>query len=220
MRTLTLFLIQTYFCRHYQFQSNKSVQGCDTPISTFIARDTRPESEVGQTWDKGKLEDNVNTFAVCCGFEDTETDEQANLTPETQEKSPEEKAAEEMGYSLEEIKICVSGKTDCTTQRKLRDKQRNKTFCEVVNGKGDEGNFICESDNFVFIFDRDYNSRDFSGCEWFPRPDQRRLSKYEGDFFRQLRDSDCVDTNHYKDLITLAKTELKIVGDLVRQYLG
>ena len=75
MRTFTLFLIQTYFCRHYQFQSNKSVQGCDTPISTFIARDTRPESEVGQTWDKGKLADNVNTFAVCFGFEDTETDE-------------------------------------------------------------------------------------------------------------------------------------------------
>ena len=72
---------------------------------------------------------------------------------------------------MEAVKICVSGISDRTTQRKLRDKQRNKTFCEVVNGKGDEGNFICESDNFVFIFDRDYNSRDFSGSEWFPMQD-------------------------------------------------
>ena len=142
------------------------------------------------------------------------------MTPETQEKSPEKKAAEEMGYGLEAIKICVSGIPDRTTQRNLRDIQRNKTFCKVVKGKGDEGNFIYESDDFVFIFDCEYSSRDFSGSEWFPEPDQRRLSKYEGDFFRQLRDSDCVDTNHYKDLITLAKTELKIVGDLVRQYLG
>ena len=165
MRTLTLFLIQTYFCRHYQFQSNKSVQGCDTPISTFIARDTRPESEVGQTWDKGKLADNVNTFAVCCGFEDTETDEQANLTPETQEKSPEEKAVEEIGYSLEAMKTCVSGITDRTTQRKPRNKRRNKTLCKVVKGKGDEGNWICESDDFVFNVRCDYNSRDFSAFE-------------------------------------------------------
>ena len=46
------------------------------------------------------------------------------------------------------------------------------------------------------------------------------MSKYEGDILRQLRDFDCVDTNHYKDLLALAKKELKIVGDVVRQYLG
>ena len=192
-------------------QPDISVQACDTPVSTFTARDTRPQSEVGQTNDKGTLTDNVNTFATCFDFENTETDKPVNLTLETQEKSPEKKAAEEMGYGL---------LPDHTTQRNLKDKQRNKTFCKVVKGKGDEGNFIYESDDFVFIFDCEYSSRDFSGSEWFPEPDKRRLSKYEGDFFRQLRDSDCVDTNHYKDLITLAKTELKIVGDLVRQYLG
>ena len=86
------------------------------------------KSEVGQTSDKGKLADNVNTFAARFDFEDTESDKQANLTLKTKEKSPEEKAAEEMGYSLEAIKTCVSGTTDHTTQRKLRDKQRNETF--------------------------------------------------------------------------------------------
>ena len=159
----------------------------------------------------------MNTFATCFDFEDSETNKQANLTPD---KSPEEKAAEEIGYSLGATKICVSGITGRTTQRKLRVKQRNKTFCKVVKGKGDEGNFIYESDDFVFIFDCEYNSRDFSGSEWFPEPDKRRLSKYEGDILRQLRDCDCVDTNHYKDLFTLAKKELKIVGDVVRQSLG
>ena len=121
---------------------------------------------------------------------------------------------------MEAIKICVSGITDRTTQRKLRDKQRNKTFCKVVKGKGDEGNFICESNDFVFIFDCDYNSRDFNGSEWFLKPDQRRMRKYEGDILRQLRDCDRVDTNHYKDFLALAKKEMKIVGDIVRQYLG
>ena len=121
---------------------------------------------------------------------------------------------------MEAIKICVGSVTDRTTQRKLGDIQRNKTFGKVVKGKGDEGSFICESDDFVFIFDCDYNSRDFSGSEWFPEPDQRSLSKYEGDILRQLRDCDCVDTNHYKDLLALAKKELKIVGYVVRQYLG
>ena len=188
-------------------QSDIPVQACDTPVSTFTARETRPQSEVGQTNDKGTLADNVNTFATCFDFENTETDKPVNLTPETQDKSPEKKAAEVMGYGL---------LPDHTTQRNLKDKQRNKTFCKVVKGKGDEGNFICESDDFVFIFDCDYNSRDFSGSEWFPEPDQRSLSKYEGDILRQLRDCDCVDTNHYKDLFTLAKKELKIVGDVVR----
>ena len=70
----------------------------------------------------------MNTFAACFGFEDTRTDKQANLTPE---KSPEEKAAEEMGYSLEATKICVGGITDRTTQRKLKGKQRNKTFARL-----------------------------------------------------------------------------------------
>ena len=121
---------------------------------------------------------------------------------------------------MEAIKICVSGTTDRTTQRKLRDKQRNKTFCKVVKGKGDGGNFICESDDFVFIFDCDYNSRDFSGSERFPKRDQRRMSKYEGGILRQLRVCDCMDTNHYTDLLALAKKELKTVGDVVRQYLG
>ena len=79
---------------------------------------------------------------------------------------------------------------------------------------------FCESDDFVFIFDRDYNSRDFSGSEWVPERDQRRMRKYEGDVLHQLRDCDCVDTNHYKDLLALAKKELKIVGYVVRQYLG
>ena len=77
-------------------QSDKLVLKCDTPVSTVIAQDTRPQNEVDQTSDKGKLADNVNTFAACIGFEDTETDKQASLTPETQEKSPEEKAAEEI----------------------------------------------------------------------------------------------------------------------------
>ena len=65
------------------------MQACDTPVSIFTARDTRPQSEVGQISDKGKLADNVNKFAACFGFEDTETDKPANLTPKTQEKSPE-----------------------------------------------------------------------------------------------------------------------------------
>ena len=112
-------------------QADISVQACDTPVSTFTARDTRPQTEVGQTSDKGKLADNVNTFTACFGFEDTETDKQASLTPETQEKSPEEKAAEEVGYSLEAIKVFVNGITDRTTQRKLKGKQRNKTFARL-----------------------------------------------------------------------------------------
>ena len=95
------------------------------------------------------------------------------MSPETQEKSPEEKAVEEIGYSLEAMKICVSGITDRTTQRKPRNKQRNKTLCKVVKGKGDEGNWICESDEFVFNVRCDYNSRDFRGSEWFPKRDQR-----------------------------------------------
>ena len=45
-------------------QTDISVQACDTPVSTFTARDTRPQTEVGQTSDKGKLVDNVNTFGV------------------------------------------------------------------------------------------------------------------------------------------------------------
>ena len=61
-------------------QADISVQACDTPVSTFTACDTRPQSEVGQTSVKGKLADNGNTFAACFGFEDTETDKQANLT--------------------------------------------------------------------------------------------------------------------------------------------
>ena len=104
-------------------KSDISVKACDTSVSTsFTVRDTRPQSEVGQISDKGKLADNVNKFAACFGFEDTETDKHANFTPEAQEKSLEENAAKEMGYSLEAIKICVSSITDCTTQRKLRDK--------------------------------------------------------------------------------------------------
>ena len=79
---------------------------------------------------------------------------------------------------------------------------------------------ICESDDFVFIFHCDYNSRDFDGSEWFPKRDQRRMRKYEGDVLHQLRDCDCVDTNHYKDLLALAEKELKIVDDVVRQCLG
>ena len=142
------------------------------------------------------------------------------MTPEIQEQLPQKKTAEETGYSFEAIKICVNGITDRTIQRKLREKRRNKTFCKVVNGKEGEGNFICESDDFVFILHFDYNSRDFSGSEWFPEPDQRSLSKYEGDILRQLRDCDRVDTNHYKDFLALAKKELKIVGDVVRQSLG
>ena len=114
---------------------------------------------------------------------------------------------------MEAIKICVGSVTDRTTQRKLGDIQRNKTFGKVVKGKGDEGSFICESDDFVFILDCDYNSRNFSGSEWFLKADQRRARKFEVD-------CDCVDTNHYKDLLALAKKELKIVGDVVRQYLG
>ena len=90
------------------------------------------------------------------------------MTLETQVKSPDEKAAEEMSDSLESIKICVSGITDHTAQRKLREKQRNKIFCNVVKDKGHEGNLICESDDFVFILHFDYNSRDFSGSEWSP----------------------------------------------------
>ena len=72
-------------------------------------------SEVGQTSDKGKLADNVNTFAACFGFEDTETDKPVNLTPETQDKSPEKKAAEVMGYGL---------LPDHTTQRKTRQTEK------------------------------------------------------------------------------------------------
>ena len=45
------------------------------------------------------------------------------------------------------------------------------------------------------------------------------MRKYEDDIHRQLRDCDSVDTNHYKDLLALAEKELKIVGDVVRQYL-
>ena len=33
-------------------QSDISVQACDIPVSTFTARDIRPQSEVGQTSDK------------------------------------------------------------------------------------------------------------------------------------------------------------------------
>ena len=73
----------------------------------------------------------MNKFPACAGFGDTETDKQANLTPETREKSPEEKAAEEVGYSLEAIKVFVNGITDRTTQRKLKGKQRNKTFARL-----------------------------------------------------------------------------------------
>ena len=76
------------------------------------------------------------------------------------------------------------------------------------------------TDDLVFVFHCDYISRDFSGSEWFHQQNQRRLSKYEGGILRQLRDCDCVDTNHYKDLPVLAKKELKIVGDVVRQYRG
>ena len=159
----------------------------------------------------------MNTFATCFDFEDSETNKQANLTPD---KSPEEKAAEEIGYSLGATKICVSGITGRTTQRKLRVKQRNKTFCKVVKGKGDEGNLINESDDFVFIFHCDYNSRDFDGSEWFPKRDQRRMRKYEDDIHRRLRDCDCVDTNLYRNLLALAEKERKIVGDVVRQYFG
>ena len=79
---------------------------------------------------------------------------------------------------------------------------------------------ICESDNFVFIFHRNYNSCDLNASDWFPKQDQRRERKYEGDILRQMHDCDCVDTNHYKDLLVLAKKELKIVGDVVWQYLG
>ena len=107
---------------------------------------------------------------------------------------------------MEEIKICVNGITDRTTQRKLRDKHRNKTFGKVVKGKGDEGNLICESDDFVFVFHCDCNSSDISGSEWFHQQDRRRLMlRYEGDILRQLRDCDCVDTDHYKDLLALAE---------------
>ena len=116
MRTWTLFLTHLFLPTPPVSKSDISVKACDTSVSTsFTVRDTRPQSEVGQTSDKGKL-------AACFGFEDTETDKHANFTPEAQEKSLEENAAKEMGYSLEAIKICVSSITDCTTQRKLRDK--------------------------------------------------------------------------------------------------
>ena len=69
-----------------------------------------------------------------------------------------------------------------------------------MKDKRDEVNLICESDDFVFIFYCDYNSRDFSGSEWFPNPDQRRMQKYGGDFLREICDCYCVDTNHYKRL--------------------
>ena len=57
------------------------------------------------------LFNNVNTPATCFDFEDAEINEQADLTPETQGKSPEENAAEKMGNSLEAAKNHVSGYT-------------------------------------------------------------------------------------------------------------
>ena len=56
--------------------------------------------EAGLTPGKGMLFDNVNTSATCFELEHTEIDKQADLIPGTaQAKSPEENAAEKMGYT-------------------------------------------------------------------------------------------------------------------------
>ena len=83
--------------RHNCQQRTCSTGHANTPWS-------RPRLESSN---KGALFDNANALATRFGSKDPDMNKQVDLIPETQAKSPDENAAQKMGYSLEAAKNCA-----------------------------------------------------------------------------------------------------------------
>ena len=83
-----------------------------------------------------------------------------------------EKAACEMGYDLTVIKTYVSEIMDRSLQQKLRDKQRNINFHNMV--RDGDSNLVYESEDVIFVMEE-------SGrvINWFFKQEREKLTAGE-----------------------------------------
>ena len=136
------------------------------------------------------------------------TDSSAQNTP-TAAMTPTERKAREEGFCVGKVKEQVGCVMDRLDQRWLRDRNRNKSFVEIVADTRNNGEIlIAESEDFISTLDH-----------WWMKRGRKAVTEKERGVIGPLNGWPPVNRDQYRDACSFLEHHLNTVADLVREYM-
>ena len=121
------------------------------------------------------------------------------------------------------VKEYVSGLTDRSVQRRLRDRERNTSFRRITTHRAENDQEVCclESDDLVVEFACPTDSGDSKFIFWYVKQEEKNMTEDERRRLANLRGGKRVaDRGKHADIIARASREMDTLRSLIQFFLG